>query len=89
MRPAAWLFSWVQVLPVTYDLHSSQLTLCSGGHTTEATIMLSAINAKRYHPRHYFVSEGDTLSVRKAIELEETYGAVRFHVTKDELSAHR
>ncbi|KAH6910381.1 UDP-N-acetylglucosamine transferase subunit ALG14 [Coprinopsis sp. MPI-PUGE-AT-0042] len=48
--------------------------LGSGGHTTEAMIMLSAIDPKRYRPRHYFVSEGDTLSVRKALELEETFG---------------
>ncbi|KAI0374127.1 oligosaccharide biosynthesis protein Alg14 like protein, partial [Pilatotrama ljubarskyi] len=44
--------------------------LGSGGHTSEALSLLSALDFARYSPRTYFISEGDTLSMRKALELE-------------------
>ncbi|TFK25690.1 glycosyltransferase family 1 protein [Coprinopsis marcescibilis] len=47
--------------------------LGSGGHTSEALAMLSGINAQRYKPRQYFVSEGDSLSVKKVQVLERSF----------------
>lgn len=42
-----------------------------GGHTSEALALVSTIDFLRYSPRKYIISEGDTLSARKATELEE------------------
>ncbi|KAI0329724.1 oligosaccharide biosynthesis protein Alg14 like protein, partial [Cubamyces sp. BRFM 1775] len=44
--------------------------LGSGGHTSEILSLLSAIDFARYSRRIYFISEGDTLSMHKAIDLE-------------------
>lgn len=41
-----------------------------GGHTSESLAMISGLDFKKYQPRVYYVSEGDTLSAHKAIELE-------------------
>ena len=41
-----------------------------GGHTSEALALLSSVDFARYRPRMYFVSHGDILSAKKAIELE-------------------
>jgi beta-1,4-N-acetylglucosaminyltransferase len=41
-----------------------------GGHTSEALMLLSSLNFDRYWPRTYVISEGDTLSARKALNLE-------------------
>ncbi|KAI9060280.1 glycosyltransferase family 1 protein [Trametes sanguinea] len=49
--------------------------LGSGGHTSEALSLLSALDFSRYSPRTYFISEGDTLSMRKALELEAAKAA--------------
>jgi len=45
--------------------------LGSGGHTSEALALVSALDFSRYTPRTYIVSEGDHLSERKAIALEQ------------------
>lgn len=44
--------------------------LGSGGHTSEALALVSALDFDRYYPRKYFVSQGDILSAKKAIALE-------------------
>ncbi|KAI0769714.1 oligosaccharide biosynthesis protein Alg14-like protein [Trametes elegans] len=44
--------------------------LGSGGHTSEALMLLSALDFHRYSPRIYYISEADALSMRKARELE-------------------
>ncbi|KAH9839525.1 glycosyltransferase family 1 protein [Rhodofomes roseus] len=44
--------------------------LGSGGHTSEALMLLSALDFDRYSPRTYVISEGDALSARKATALE-------------------
>ncbi|KAJ7579110.1 glycosyltransferase family 1 protein [Mycena floridula] len=44
--------------------------LGSGGHTTEALTLISALDFQRYTPRTYLVSEGDTFSAPKALALE-------------------
>ncbi|KAI0342116.1 oligosaccharide biosynthesis protein Alg14 like protein [Trametopsis cervina] len=44
--------------------------LGSGGHTTEALALLSAVDFTRYYPRTYIVSDGDSLSAKKAAALE-------------------
>ncbi|KAJ6586985.1 glycosyltransferase family 1 protein [Mycena vulgaris] len=44
--------------------------LGSGGHTTEALTLISALDFTRYSPRTYVVSQGDALSAQKASELE-------------------
>ncbi|RPD53546.1 glycosyltransferase family 1 protein [Lentinus tigrinus ALCF2SS1-6] len=49
--------------------------LGSGGHTSEALILVSALNFDRYVPRTYIISEGDTLSMQKAVELESAKAA--------------
>ncbi|KIK09085.1 glycosyltransferase family 1 protein [Laccaria amethystina LaAM-08-1] len=46
--------------------------LGSGGHTTEALALVSAIDPKKYHHRQYIVSEGDHLSAQKAKALESS-----------------
>ncbi|KAN0091101.1 glycosyltransferase family 1 protein [Tylopilus felleus] len=43
-----------------------------GGHTSEALTLTSSLDFTRYSPRIYIVSEGDTLSVNKAISLERS-----------------
>ncbi|KAF9070551.1 glycosyltransferase family 1 protein [Rhodocollybia butyracea] len=44
--------------------------LGSGGHTSEMLALVSSLDFDRYTPRTYILSEGDTLSERKAIALE-------------------
>lgn len=44
----------------------------TGGHTSEALTMVSALDFSRYQPRTYIVSEGDTLSAQKAHDLERS-----------------
>ncbi|KAI0000359.1 oligosaccharide biosynthesis protein Alg14 like-domain-containing protein [Russula vinacea] len=44
--------------------------LGSGGHSSEALSLVSALDFSRYTPRTYLVSEGDTLSAQKAVTLE-------------------
>ncbi|EPT05039.1 hypothetical protein FOMPIDRAFT_159659 [Fomitopsis schrenkii] len=44
--------------------------LGSGGHTSEALTLLSALDFNRYSPRTYIISAGDNLSTSKAIALE-------------------
>ncbi|VDB95282.1 unnamed protein product [Peniophora sp. CBMAI 1063] len=46
--------------------------LGSGGHTSEMLALVSALDFTRYTPRTYIVSEGDTLSAQKAVELEKS-----------------
>ena len=50
-------------------------TIYAGGHTTEAITLLSALDPKRYTHRTYLVSEGDTLSAQKAVNLEMKFGS--------------
>lgn len=45
--------------------------LGSGGHSSEALALVSALDFSRYTPRTYIVSEGDLLSEQKAIALEQ------------------
>ncbi|KAH7909323.1 glycosyltransferase family 1 protein [Hygrophoropsis aurantiaca] len=49
--------------------------LGSGGHTSEAMMLVSALDFSRYTPRTYVVSEGDTLSAHKATTLEQSKAA--------------
>jgi beta-1,4-N-acetylglucosaminyltransferase len=42
----------------------------TGGHTTEALTLVSALDFSRYTPRVYIISEGDSLSAEKAVALE-------------------
>lgn len=49
---------------------SIAIFLGSGGHTSEALKLVSALDFVRYSPRTYIVSEGDALSARKALALE-------------------
>ncbi|KAL0956554.1 hypothetical protein HGRIS_002691 [Hohenbuehelia grisea] len=49
--------------------------LGSGGHTSEALMLLSALDFRRYTPRTYIVSEGDFLSTEKAMTLESLKAA--------------
>lgn len=44
----------------------------TGGHTSEALSMVSALDFSRYRPRTYIISEGDALSARKAHDLEHS-----------------
>lgn len=54
---------------------SIAIFLGSGGHTTEALKLASALDFGRYSPRTYIVSEGDTLSAQKALALEHIKAA--------------
>jgi len=44
--------------------------LGSGGHTSEALTLVSALDFSRYTPRTYIISEGDSFSAEKAVGLE-------------------
>lgn len=44
--------------------------LGSGGHTSEALTLVSSLDFDKYTPRTYIISEGDTLSAKKAAALE-------------------
>ncbi|KAF7315597.1 UDP-N-acetylglucosamine transferase subunit ALG14 [Mycena indigotica] len=44
--------------------------LGSGGHTKEALTLISALDFARYRPRTYIISDGDTFSLQKAVDLE-------------------
>lgn len=57
------------------DICSLAVFLGSGGHTAEASILLSALDFSRYCPRTYIVSEGDELSSRRAVALENVQSA--------------
>lgn len=46
------------------------MTIVLGGHTTESLTLLGSLDFSRYTPRTYIVSQGDLLSVQKAIALE-------------------
>ncbi|KAJ7096258.1 oligosaccharide biosynthesis protein Alg14-like protein [Mycena epipterygia] len=46
--------------------------LGSGGHTSEALALISALDFNRYSPRTYVISEGDSLSAQKAANLESS-----------------
>ena len=50
------------------------INLCeiSGGHTSEALMLISGLDFSRYSPRIYIVSDGDILSTNKAISLERS-----------------
>ncbi|KAG1742827.1 glycosyltransferase family 1 protein [Suillus lakei] len=49
---------------------SIAIFLGSGGHTSEALKLASALDFCRYSPRTYIVSEGDAFSAQKALALE-------------------
>ncbi|KEP48526.1 putative UDP-N-acetylglucosamine transferase subunit Alg14-like protein [Rhizoctonia solani 123E] len=44
--------------------------LGSGGHTTEALTLVSSLDFDKFSPRTYIISDGDSLSAKKAIVLE-------------------
>lgn len=52
------------------DVCTIAVFLGSGGHTTEALALVSALDFRRYNRRIYIVSQGDNLSAEKAITLE-------------------
>ncbi|KAF9033290.1 glycosyltransferase family 1 protein [Hymenopellis radicata] len=52
------------------ETKSLAIFLGSGGHTSEAIALLSALDFNKYTPRTYLLSEGDHLSAEKAKELE-------------------
>ncbi|KZT72074.1 glycosyltransferase family 1 protein, partial [Daedalea quercina L-15889] len=56
--------------------------LGSGGHTSEALMLLSALDFSRYSPRTYIISEGDALSTRKAIALEMSKATPEAHTDR-------
>ena len=45
-------------------------SVISGGHTSEAISLVSALDFSRYSPRTYIISQGDNLSAKKASALE-------------------
>jgi len=49
---------------------SIAIFLGSGGHTSEALMLVSALDFSRYTPRIYIISEGDSLSAQKSVALE-------------------
>ncbi|KAJ4002100.1 glycosyltransferase family 1 protein [Lentinula boryana] len=57
--------------PTTQD-RKLAVFLGSGGHTSEMLAMISSLDFDKYSPRIYIISEGDTLSERKALTLEAT-----------------
>jgi beta-1,4-N-acetylglucosaminyltransferase len=45
---------------------------CTGGHTSEALQLLSALDMQVYTPRTYIISSGDSMSVEKAVAFEKS-----------------
>ncbi|KAG8996811.1 UDP-N-acetylglucosamine transferase subunit [Tulasnella sp. JGI-2019a] len=60
--------------PLKKDGYTVAVFLGSGGHTTEALKLLSALDFKQYRRRVYLVSSGDALSIGKVRELESVKG---------------
>ncbi|KAG2150586.1 glycosyltransferase family 1 protein [Suillus clintonianus] len=56
--------------PTARQTCSIAIFLGSGGHTSEALKMASALDFSRYSPRIYIISEGDAFSAQKALALE-------------------
>ncbi|GJJ06666.1 hypothetical protein Clacol_000861 [Clathrus columnatus] len=58
--------------------------LGSGGHTSEALALLSSLNFEKYTSRTYFVSDGDNLSIERAMALEanKTNAVTHFDIIK-------
>ncbi|KAI0745357.1 oligosaccharide biosynthesis protein Alg14 like-domain-containing protein [Earliella scabrosa] len=67
------------------DQCSFAVFLGSGGHTSEALSLLSALDFGRYVPRTYIISEGDTLSMQKAVDLESVKAAETSHTRPSSL----
>ncbi|OBZ67271.1 UDP-N-acetylglucosamine transferase subunit ALG14 [Grifola frondosa] len=57
------------------DRCSLAVFLGSGGHTSEALMLISALDFDRYSPRTYIISHGDVLSTQKAVDLESDKAA--------------
>ncbi|ELU39115.1 Alg14 domain-containing protein [Rhizoctonia solani AG-1 IA] len=66
------LYRLYSILCVPYDSKPQKYAGRSNrsGHTTEALALVSSLNFDKYSPRTYIISEGDTLSAKKAIALE-------------------
>ena len=71
---AVFLGSGVEHSPTLCHIINKTLTSNEGGHTSEALLLLSAIDFARYTPRSYIVSQEDTLSVQRAVEFESSKG---------------
>ncbi|KAG2145983.1 glycosyltransferase family 1 protein [Suillus bovinus] len=74
------IFSYRRIKPASANPRPPQtcsiaIFLGSGGHTSEALKLASALDFGRYSPRTYIVSEGDALSVQKAFALEHIKAA--------------
>jgi len=67
---AIWPSSSAQASLIQYVITTLRLHGCSGGHSSEALSLVSALDFSRYSPRTYLVSEGDSLSAQKVIALE-------------------
>ncbi|KAJ7251492.1 glycosyltransferase family 1 protein [Mycena haematopus] len=50
--------------------------LGSGGHTSEALTLISALDFNRYTPRTYIISDGDSFSAEKAHNLESSKNTI-------------
>ncbi|KAJ3829127.1 glycosyltransferase family 1 protein [Lentinula raphanica] len=68
---------------INHDRKKIAILLGSGGHTSEMLAMTSTLDFNKYSPRVYILSEGDTLSRRKAITLEATKAAKYGSVSKN------
>ncbi|KAF8602144.1 oligosaccharide biosynthesis protein Alg14 like protein [Ceratobasidium sp. AG-I] len=60
-RPKSWTKKSTRSLAVF---------LGSGGHTSESLALVSSLEFEKYSPRTYIISEGDSLSAKKAHALE-------------------
>ncbi|KAJ7178486.1 glycosyltransferase family 1 protein [Mycena crocata] len=70
-------YRFVRALPGRKSLKQAKtkslaVFLGSGGHTSEALTLISALDFARYSPRTYLISEGDSLSAQKASDLESS-----------------
>ncbi|KAI0267141.1 glycosyltransferase family 1 protein [Gloeopeniophorella convolvens] len=63
--------------------------LGSGGHSSEALSLISALDFSRYTPRTYIVSEGDPLSEQKAIALERLKAASALSLARNPIGGYR
>lgn len=53
------------------EAHCNLIWRLSGGHTSEALTLVSALDFSRYAHRIYIIAAGDTLSAQKAMALEK------------------
>ncbi|KPV77577.1 glycosyltransferase family 1 protein, partial [Rhodotorula graminis WP1] len=68
--------------PRPTDDASLAVFLGSGGHTAEMMRLVAHLDWRRFPTRTWIISSGDTLSERKALQLERTIASGQFRILR-------